>query len=173
MLSDNMEKALNKQINKELYSSYLYFAMAADLEDKGYAGTAHWMESQAQEEISHAMRIYNFINERGGRAVLEAIDKPKKEWSSIKEIFEDSLEHEQKITASINALMDIAIEENDYATKSFLNWFVDEQVEEEDTVNEILDKINLIEDSKNGMYNLDKELGQRPLMCEFVSEDED
>jgi len=173
MLSDNMEKALNKQINKEIFSAYLYFAMAADLEDKGFAGTAHWMESQAQEEISHAMRIYKFINERGGRAVMSAIEKPKKEWNSYREIFEEALEHEQKITSSINALMDIAVEENDYATKSFLNWFIDEQVEEEDSVNEILDKINLIEDSKNGMYNLDKEMGQRPLMCEFVPEDEE
>jgi len=173
MLSKKIEKALVKQINAELYASYLYFAMASDLEAKGYAGTSNWMKAQAQEEIGHAMRIYNYVNERGGKAEMKQIDEPKNEWKNLQEVFEDSLEHEKKITKMINDLMDLAIEEKDHATKSFLNWYVDEQVEEEDSMNEVLDKLEMVKNSKNGLYNIDKELGGRQKKCEFVSEEEE
>jgi ferritin len=161
MLKEKVEKALNEQINAELYSAYLYQSMAAYFENKSLAGFAQWMDRQADEEMIHARKIYDFINERGGRVILSGIEKPKNEWNSNLEVFEDSLAHEEKITAMINKLVSLADEEKDYATKSFLKWFVDEQVEEEDSVGEIVDKLKLVGDSTQGLFMMDDKLAER------------
>ncbi|SDL90401.1 ferritin [Halarsenatibacter silvermanii] len=152
-------EALNDQLNLELYSAYVYQAMGAQMEEEGWEGFAHWMDMQAEEELEHARKIYDFINERGGRVELQAIDKPPFEWDSVVSAFETALEHEQKVTQSINDIVSLAREEDDYATESFLQWFVDEQVEEEDTVEGILDKMEKAGDQ--GMLMLDSVLGRR------------
>jgi ferritin len=161
-LSEKMAEAINKQINEELYSAYLYLAMAAYLEDQKLKGSAKWMEIQYQEEIGHAMKFYAYMNERGARVVLKAIKEPQKEWNSVLEVFEDAYKHEQYITSLINNLADLAIEEKDHATLALLQWFINEQVEEEANTSEIVDKINFVKNSPNGLYMLDRELGQRP-----------
>ena len=161
MLKEKIEKALNEQINAELYSAYLYQSMAAYFEDKSLDGFSSWMDLQAAEEQAHARKIYDFVNERGGRVILEGIEKPKSDWNSNLEVFKDSLAHEEKVTAMINDLVALANEENDYATHSFLQWFVDEQVEEEDSVGEIVDRLKLIEDSTQGLFMMDDKLGAR------------
>lgn len=161
MLKESIESALNQQINAELYSAYLYQSMAAYFEDKSLAGFANWMDLQAEEEMAHARKIYDFINERGGRVILEGIEKPKSSWDSQLDVFKESLAHEEKITEMINDLVALANDEKDYATHSFLQWFVDEQVEEEDTVGEIVDKLELIGDSTQGLFMMDDKLGAR------------
>lgn len=161
MLNKKVEKELNSQINKELYSSYLYLSMAAYAEVQGFDGIAHWFELQAGEEKDHAMKIYSYVHERNGRVILEAIEKPQTEYKSIKELFELALGHEEYVTDSINKLVDLAIKEKDHATFSFLQWFVDEQVEEEASVNAILDKFKIMGDKGMGMLMLNKELGSR------------
>jgi len=161
MIKENILDALNKQINKEFYSAYLYLSMSTYAESIGLKGFAQWLKVQSQEELDHAMRIYNYVIERGGRVKLYAIEEPKNDWKSIIEVFEDGYKHEQFMTESINNLMDLAISEKDYATVNFLQWFVNEQVEEEASFSEILDKLKLIGDDKRGLFMLDKELGQR------------
>ncbi|ADO76946.1 ferritin [Halanaerobium praevalens] len=161
MLKESIAKALNQQINAELYSAYLYQSMAAYFEDKSLAGFANWMDLQAEEEMAHARKIYDFVNERGGRVILEGIEKPKSSWESQLDVFKESLAHEEKITAMINDLVSLAAAEKDYATHSFLQWFVDEQVEEEDTVGEIVDKLELIGDSTQGLFMMDDKLAAR------------
>ena len=161
MISKKMQDELNKQVNAELYSYYLYLAMSAHLEHQNYTGFAAWMHAQAEEEQMHAMKIYDYLHRVGAKVELEQIDKPKTEWSSPKEIFEDSLEHEKKVTKMINDLVNLAIDEKDHSTRSFLQWFVDEQVEEEDSVQTIIDKFEMIGDNKTSLYLLDKELGGR------------
>ena len=156
-----MESELNKQINAELYSAYLYLAMSANLEAANLRGFASWMKVQAQEEMTHAMKIYNYIFERVGRAVLEAIDKPQTKWESPLDAFEAAYEHEQKVTAMIDKLLKLAAEEKDNASISMLQWFVDEQVEEEASANDIVQKLKLIKGAPGGLFMLDKELGQR------------
>ncbi len=160
-IEKKMTDALNGQIREEIFSLYLYFAMAADYESKDWPGVASWMKVQAQEEMGHALKIYNWINERGGKAVFEAIDKPQESWESALELFEAALKHEQHITACFYDLVKIAREEGDIATEIFLQWFVTEQVEEESNASEIVGKIRKVQDSKNGMYLLDKELSVR------------
>jgi ferritin len=161
MLKEKVEKALNEQINAELYSAYLYQSMAAYFEDKSLAGFARWMDLQVEEEMAHSRKIYDYVNERGGRVILYGIDKPKSEWNSSLEVFEESLAHEEKVTAMINDLVSLAAEEKDYATHSFLQWFVDEQVEEEDSVGKIVDKLKLVGDSTQGLFMMDDKLGAR------------
>ncbi|WP_456400002.1 ferritin [Mesoaciditoga sp.] len=161
-LSEKMAEAINKQINEEFYSAYLYLAMASYLESQKLKGAATWMEIQYQEEISHAMKFYAYMNERGARVVLKAIKEPQKEWNSMLEVFEDAYKHEQYITSLINDLANLAMEEKDHATLALLQWFINEQVEEEANTSEIVDKINFVKDSPNGLYMLDRELGQRP-----------
>jgi len=134
MISKKIEKALNKQINAELYSAYLYLSMVAYFESVNLPGFANWMKVQTQEELMHAMKIYDFVNERGGRVVLKAIEAPPTEWDSPLDAFEATYKHEQKVTGLINNLVNLAIEEKDHATSSFLQWFVNEQVEEESSV---------------------------------------
>ncbi len=161
MLSERMENAINDQINAELFSSYLYLSMAAYFEDQNLPGSAGWMRVQAQEEVSHAMKFFDWIGERRGRVSLAAIDKPEYQWGSPLEAFEASFKHEQYITSRINDLMALAIEENDFATRNMLNWFVDEQVEEEATVDAVVHQLRMIGDSKHGLYMIDRELGGR------------
>ena len=161
MLSKKIEAALNDQLNKELFSSYLYLSMAAYFEDLNLTGMANWMRLQADEEHEHSMKFYDFIIKISGRVVLEQIDKPKSEWDSPQDAFKEALEHEQFITKSINELTDLAIEEKDHSTNTFLHWFIDEQVEEEANASDIVQKFNLIDNSKSGLYMLDRELGQR------------
>lgn len=152
---------LNKQINAEINSAYLYLSMAAYLRGENLNGSAKWMEVQYQEELSHAKRIYDFVYERGENVVLDAIEAPKTSWDSVLALFEDAYDHEKKVTGMINALVDLSIEIKDHATFSFLQWFVDEQVEEESSVDDIVQKLKMIKDSSNGLLMLDAQLGKR------------
>ncbi|MFP4179468.1 MAG: ferritin [Spirochaetaceae bacterium] len=165
MLSKKMQDALNGQINKEMYSAYLYMAMSAQATDMGLDGFARWFMVQYHEEMFHAMKIYNYVFDRDGRVELEQIEKPPVKFDSIQDMFEKTLEHEEFVTKSINELVDLAISEKDHATNHFLQWYVEEQVEEEKNDHEILAKIDLLSDSKKGpgLYMLDKELGARTL----------
>ncbi len=161
MISKKLQDAINIQINKELYSEYLYLSMAAYLESIGLSGCSHFFKIQVQEERYHAMKFFNYMNERGGRVILDIIEQPQVDFNSPVEIFELSLKHEEYVTKLINELMDVAISENDHATKSFLNWYVDEQVEEESSMDNILNQLKLIDGKGQGMLMLDRELGQR------------
>jgi ferritin len=161
MISKTLEKAINKQINKELYSEYLYISMQAWFASKNLDGFANWMAVQGQEEHFHAMKFYNYLIERGGKVELLAIDKPEKEFTKPLKAFQMTLEHEQFITKSINELMDLAIKESDHASKSFLQWYVDEQVEEESNADKILHKLEMINDNAQGLFMLDAELALR------------
>lgn len=161
MLSKKIEDALNVQINKELFSEYLYLSMATYFAAEGLSGFENFFIIQAQEERFHAMKFYNFVNERGGRVLLKKLEDPKTDFVSVDEIFELALGHERFISKSIYELMDLAIEEKDHATKSFLNWFVDEQVEEEASMEAILDKLKLIGGKGHGLLMMDHELGTR------------
>ncbi|MDQ7830336.1 MAG: ferritin [Desulfovibrionaceae bacterium] len=161
MLSKKMEQTLNDQVKWEYYSGYLYLAMAAYFEEQGLAGFANWMHIQEQEERAHAERFYRFLNERGGRVVLQALDAPPVKWDSPLAVFQESLAHEQKVTARIGALMDLAIKEKDHATVAFLQWFISEQVEEEASVTEVIQKLKLVESTPGGWFMLDKDLALR------------
>lgn len=161
MISKKLEEAINEQINKELYSEYLYLAMAAYFDAVDLPGFANFFKVQVQEERFHAMKFYDFLNERGGKVVLKKIDKPQTEFESPLDIMEISYKHEQYVSDLINKLMDLAISENDHAVKSFLNWYVDEQVEEEDSMNKILNQLKWIDGKGNGLLMLDKELAGR------------
>ena len=161
MLSERMLNALNRQVNAELYSAYLYLSMAAYFESINLKGFANWMKIQAQEELSHAMKFFDYINERGGRVKLEAIEKPPNEWDSPLHAFEATYEHEQKVTKMINDLVNMAMEEKDHATYNMLQWFVAEQVEEEASADEIRQQLRLIGEDGRGILMLDRELGKR------------
>ena len=161
MINSVVEKALNEQVNAELYSAYLYLSMAAALEDMGLPGFANWVRIQNEEETFHAMKIYNYIIERGGRVILQAIDAPPTEWPDVFTVFQEILKHEQHVTSLINNLMDIAIEQKDHASNMFLQWFVTEQVEEEANVDEILQQLKLAKESKGTLFMLDKQMGAR------------
>ncbi|TKG97175.1 ferritin [Puteibacter caeruleilacunae] len=161
MLNKNVEAALNEQINAELYSSYLYLSMCAYLQNEGFAGMANWMKIQAQEELTHSNKFFDYVNERGGRVWLKAIDAVPTEFDGPEDVFKLVQEHEQKVTGLVNNLMDVAIAENDHATKSFLQWFIDEQVEEEASVQEIVDSLKLIKGNGHGMLMLDREMKAR------------
>lgn len=162
MIKKKIEKELNAQINKEFYAQYIYLSMAAYAENLGLDGVAHWFRTQSEEEYTHAMKIYDFINLRGSRVILETIDKPKHDFESIKQLFELALEHEKYVTDSINKLVNLATAEKDHPTLSFLKWFVDEQVEEEDNVQSILDRFQYIDEKRSGLFLLDRELAKRP-----------
>lgn len=161
MLKQKIEKAINKQINAEMWSGYLYLSMSSYFESIGLSGFAHWMWIQAREEMSHAMRLFHHVVERGGRVILEPIDKVQTEWKSPLHVFEETYKHEQKVTALINDLLDLSIQEKDHATSNMLQWFVDEQVEEEASADDIVQKLKLIGKNGNGIFMLDNELGQR------------
>ena len=161
MVSPKMEKELNKQLNAEMYSGYLYLAMAAYFEDTDLGGLANWMRVQAQEELSHSMRFYDYIIRRGARVTLESIEKPKFKWDSPVDVFEHVLSHEITVSGLINDLVDVAIEEKDHATNNFLQWFVEEQVEEEESASDALNKVKFASETSNGLYILDSEFSQR------------
>lgn len=161
MLKEKMEKALNDQVQWELYSAYIYLAMSAWFQAQGLPGFANWMRIQFQEETMHAMKFHDFILERGGRARLQAIDAPPRDWKSPLAAFEHALEHEEGVTERINKLMSLALEAKDHATAIFLQWFVTEQIEEEASVQDIIQKLKLTEGATGGMFMLDKDLAAR------------
>ncbi len=161
MINKKVEAAINKQINAEIYSAYLYLAMNAYFSSVNLMGFANWMRIQALEELTHADKFYNFVVSRGGRVKLEAIAAPPVEWKSTLAVFEETLKHEQKVTALINDLVDLSLKEKDHATGSMLNWFVDEQVEEESNAENIIQQLKLMGESGHGVYMLDRELAGR------------
>ena len=161
MLDSRMEVALNQQVNAELWSGYLYLSMSYDMDNKGYEGMASWFVLQAKEEFEHANRIMKFIGGRDGKVTLMPIEKVRQEWDSPRNAFEDTLMHEKVVTGKIHKLMDMAIELKDYATQNLLKWFIDEQVEEEDTARKILETLGKIQENPAGLYALDKHLGKR------------
>ncbi|NQU20090.1 MAG: ferritin [Candidatus Nealsonbacteria bacterium] len=161
MLNPKIQDALNEQINAELYSSYLYLSMSAWFEAKSLAGMAAWMRIQAQEELLHAMKFFDFIIERSDRVALTQIEAPQTEWTSPLEAFENALEHEEKVTGLINGLVDLSLAESDHATNTFLQWFVTEQVEEEAAAQTVVDKLKLVGDNPVALFMIDGELGQR------------
>ncbi|MFO8058958.1 MAG: ferritin [bacterium] len=162
MLSEKMEKAINDQINAELYSSYLYLSMAAYFADIGLPGFNNWLKVQALEELYHAMKFFDYVSGRGGKPVLEAVDKPPAKWESPIAAVENILEHEKKVTGLINNLVDVAIKESDHATNNFLQWYVAEQVEEEESAEELVQKLKLAGEQGNGLLMIDRELAARP-----------
>ena len=161
MISKIMQDAINDQIQKELYSSYLYLSMSAYFADRNLSGFAHWMRVQESEEREHAMKLYDFILERGGKVNLKAIDAPKTEWTSTLEVAEEVAAHEAKVTASIYALYETALKDKDYPAQIMLQWFISEQVEEENNAAEIVANLKLIEKGGTAIYVLDHQLGKR------------
>lgn len=161
VISEKMQNALNKQVNREFYSSFLYLSMSGYFEAQNLKGFASWMSEQSKEEYGHAMKMYNYIFDRGGRVELLPIEAPPKDWDSILNVFEETYKHEHAVTRMIHDLVALAKEENDYATESFLKWYVDEQVEEEDTASYIVERLKQIAGFKGGIIFLDKELGAR------------
>lgn len=160
MLTPKVEKALNDQINMELKAYYTYLSMSAYFEDAGLKGFAQWMRHHAEEEMMHSMKLYDFVHSRRGRVLLQALPEPKNSWDSALAAFEDAFEHERAVSVSIDNIVKLAREEGDYATDSFLQWFVDEQVEEEEVVDDAIQKLKLIADFSGGLYMLDREMGE-------------
>lgn len=160
-ISKKMEDALNRQVNAELYSAYLYLSMSAHFEGENLKGFAHWMKEQAKEEVTHAMKIYSYVHERRGRVTLTQIAKPQASWKSPLSAFQDAYDHEKLVTKMIDNLVRIARAEKDNATESFLKWFVDEQVEEEAQTDEIVQKLRMIDKSPSALLVMDHRLGKR------------
>jgi len=161
VLSERMVEALNRQVNREVYSAYLYLSMSAYSTFKGLKGFANWFMVQYQEEMAHAMKIYDYINDQGGQVKLTAVEQPPTEFGSPLEMFEKTLEHEKFVTKCINDLVNLATEEKDHATKIFLQWFVTEQIEEEANDNNIIAKLRLVGKEGKGLLMIDKELATR------------
>jgi len=160
-LSTKLEKALNDQINLELGSAYAYLAMAGYFESTPFCGFANWMHLQSKEELGHAQRFFKYISERGGKVALKAIPEPRNEFKTPLDAFRASLVHEQRVSASICAIYEMAQAEKDYPTLSFLKWFLDEQVEEEKSVSDMIAKLELVGNNNNGLFHLDKLAGKR------------
>jgi ferritin len=161
MITPDMQQKLNDQLNAELYSSYLYLSMAAYFESSDLEGFANWMRVQAREELMHAMKFFDFVNSRGGKVTLAPIEGPATEWKSTAEAFEQVYKHEQKVTGLINSLASAAVAKSDHATATFLQWFVNEQVEEEASTSEIAAKLRMVKESANGQFMMDHQLGER------------
>ena len=161
MINEKVEKALNDQVNAEMYSSYLYLSMSAYYESIDLPGFAQWMKAQANEEMVHTMKMYDYIIERGGRMVFATIEAPPADWDSALDAFICTLKHEELVTGLINKIVDIAIAEGDHATNIFLQWFVSEQVEEEATVGGVLQHLKMVGDHGHGLFMMDRELGTR------------
>ncbi|RLI72176.1 ferritin [Archaeoglobales archaeon] len=172
MIKDTILEALNKQINAELYSAYLYLSMSAYFESINLKGFANWMMVQAKEEVTHAMRIYDYVVERGGRVKLTAIEQPPTEWKSPLDAFEAAYNHEVKVTQMINELVDLALKEKDHATYNMLQWFINEQIEEEASADEIVQKLKLVGNERSALFMVDRELAQRKFVNE-TNEDKD
>ena len=168
MINEKMEKAFNDQINKELYSEYLYLAMKSYFVELNLQGFVNWVDVQVQEEHAHAMGMYDYVHERGGKIELFAIDKPEVEGKTPLEVFEQVLKHEEFVTSRINALMDVAEEVKDRAALSFLDWYLKEQVEEESNVGGVLATLKLIGDDKKALLMLDKELATRTFVAPVI-----
>ena len=161
MINQKMQDAINEQINAELYSAYLYLSMSAWFANQGLPGSASWMKVQALEEFSHADKFFNYLLERGGKVTFPEIKAPQTEWDSPAAVFDGVLAHEQLVTSLINKLMDVATEEKDYAAKIFLQWFIAEQVEEEASAQEVIDKVKLTQNNPGAMFMIDSKLGSR------------
>ncbi|MEE4116595.1 MAG: ferritin [Marinilabiliaceae bacterium] len=156
MLKKSIEDICNRQVEREFYSSLLYLAMASWTETKGYAGIADWLYEQAEEEKLHMLKFVRYINERGGHAIMPALEKPPVDFGDINTMFDEVLKHEQYISESINEVAAMAIEENDFATTNWIQWFISEQVEEESSVQAIIDKLNLV--GSHNMYMFDRDI---------------
>lgn len=161
MLSKTLQNALTEQINHELYSAYLYLSMAAHFDSKNLSGFAHWMHIQYQEETEHALKFYKYIYDRGSSVVLKAIAQPPTKFKTPIEIFEHVLDHEQKVTGLIHKLYELALKEKDYPTQSMLQWFINEQVEEEKNATEIINTLEMVGNSPLSLIMVDKQLGAR------------
>ena len=161
MLSEKIQDAINSQINKELYSAYLYLSMATWFEEQDLPGCANWVFWQYKEELIHAEKFIQYVNDRGGRVLLAAIEQPPTQWDSFVAVFEEVLAHEELVTASINNVVDIAIEERDHNTNNFLQWFVAEQVEEEASASDVLRQAKMVARSHGGLFMFDREMGTR------------
>ncbi|MCU0630381.1 MAG: ferritin [Methanoregulaceae archaeon] len=161
LITKAIEEALNKQVNREFYSAYLYLAMSSYFESMNLGGFAHWMRVQSGEESAHAMKIFKYISERGGSAELSAIEAPKARGGSAGKVFEEVFAHEQKVTGMINALVELAIREKDHATFEMLQWFVREQVEEEKQASDILAQIRMVGDTQGHLIYIDRHVGKR------------
>lgn len=160
-INSKVEEILNKQINAEFWSAYLYLSMSAWCDQQGLKGCANWMRVQFQEETSHALKFYDYVLTRSGNVKLEPIEKVDQEWNSMLHVFEETYKHECLVTELIHKCYDVALAERDHATTSMLQWFIDEQTEEESSVLDIIDQIKLLGEKSGGIYHLDKELGAR------------
>lgn len=161
VMKEKLHKAMNEQVNAEMHSAYIYLSMASWFESENLKGMAQWMKTQATEEMKHAMKFFHFINERRQKVDLLAIEGPQTSWKSPLDVFEHAFHHEEYITGRIHKLMEMAVEMADYAAIEFLQWFVKEQVEEEASADEVVQKLKMVGDSKNGLFIMDKELGKR------------
>jgi ferritin len=161
MMSKTMQNALNEQMKHEFYSSYLYLSMAAYCDSVNLPGLSRWMRGQAREEAKHAMKIFDHLLDRGGRVELQQIDRPPAEFASAYEVFAQAHRHEQQVTASINKVYGMAMDERDFASRVFLDWFVQEQVEEEKTSGLLAEQLRMVGEDRPGLLMLDRELGQR------------
>lgn len=166
MINSKIAAALNDQLNLEYHSAYSYLAMSAYFLTQNLNGFAHWMRVQAQEELAHGMKIYDFLDDREAEIRFRALDAPKQNWDGPLDVFEDSLAHEQKVSQSIYNIADLALSERDHATHTFLQWFIEEQVEEEAAVKELIDTLKLVGAEGNGLFLLDRDLAQRDLADE-------
>ena len=161
MLSKTIQDAINEQINKELYSSYLYLAMSAYCAEQNMSGFASWMSMQSREETTHGMKLYGYVHDRSGHVELEAIDKPHPKFKSPADMFKQVVEHEQKVSAMITKLYELAVKEKDYPTQIMLEWFITEQIEEEKTAGEILEQLKMVGDSPVSLIMMDRQLAAR------------
>ena len=168
MITEKMEKAFNDQINAEMYSAYFYLSMHAYIETLGLKGFSNWMYVQVQEEMAHAMGLYNYVLTRGGKIDLGAIEKPQGSWNSLLDVIESVLAHERKVTSLINGLVDVAEQEKDRAAIGFLDWYLKEQVEEEDNVETMLTRLKLIGSDVNALLNYDNELSARTFVAPTI-----
>ena len=161
MISEKMQEALNEQINKEFYSAYMYLAMSAYCDTIGLPGFSNWMRMQYEEESLHVTKMFDYILDQGGQIRLKLIEEPPKEYGTPLEVFEKTLEHEQYVTGLIHKLMDLAVEERDYASQAFLQWYVTEQVEEESNVNDVVAPLRMVGEDKGGLMMIDQQLALR------------
>ena len=161
MLNQKIQDTINGQVNAELYSAYLYYSMAAYFESISLKGFSHWMRVQALEEMTHVQKLFSYVHDRGGKVLMKPIEAPPTEWTSPLAAFEATYAHEVKVTALINELMDLALAESDHASCNFLQWFVAEQVEEESSVDEIVQKLVLVDKTEGGLFLLDQEMDKR------------
>jgi ferritin len=160
-LKQSVQDALNNQIKEELFSAYIYLAVSAYCERTGLPGFAHWMRVQAKEELGHALKIFDFVNDRGGRVVLQTINQPGTDFGTPLQIAEKALEHERRVTSLIEQVYNLAVKENDYATQALMQWFITEQVEEEKNATLLVDRLRMAGDDRGALLMLDVELGKR------------